>query len=201
MNSVDVERVLALHPDIVIGNTPGEAPLLADLQRAGLHVENVPTETLDDEFAAIERLGVLTDRKTEAHAFAADLRGRLDRLAARAQRLHTLRAYVAVERSPLYTAASNSFIGALLKLANLTDIVPPSASPFPIFSPETLVAEQPDVIVTASPAEPFTGAPWEQLNAVRAKHVAVVPRDLLNRAGPRIVDALQSLIDSVAPWR
>ncbi len=201
MNSVDVERVLALHPDLVIGNTPGEAPLLADLQRAGLHVENVPTETLEDEFAAIERLGVLTDRPRAAHAFALDLRGRLDRLAASAKRLRPLRAYVAVARAPLYTAASNSFIGALLSMANLTDIVPSNTSVFPIFSPELLVAQQPDVIVVADPAEPFTGAPWDQLTAVRTHHVATVQRDLLDRAGPRIVDALQALIDAVAPWR
>ena len=47
--SVDTERIIALHPDVVAG-IPSQARLVVPLQRAGIHVVLIPDDSFDDIF-------------------------------------------------------------------------------------------------------------------------------------------------------
>ena len=80
---LDVERVIALKPDLVLiwqrGNTSRE---LEQLEGAGLRLFHLEPRRLDDVARAIERLGVLLGHEAEANRRANDFRASLERLRA-----------------------------------------------------------------------------------------------------------------------
>ena len=57
--SVDTERIIALHPDVVVG-IPSQARLVAPLQRAGIRVVLIPDDSYDDIFRDLRTLGDVT---------------------------------------------------------------------------------------------------------------------------------------------
>ncbi len=196
MGGANGEEILALHPDLVVG-IAYQARVLADLARAGRHVEVIPLDTLDQDLAAIDRLGALSGHPASAHALHARITTRLAALAAQARTRPLLTAYVSVGESPLYTAGPGSYIDDLLQLAHLRNIVPRSPTPWPQFSAEALVAAQPDVVIVPAPHRELTGIPWSRLRAVRARAIAAIPEDDLLRPGPRVADVLAALLAQV----
>jgi iron complex transport system substrate-binding protein len=73
--SLDAERIVRLHPDLVVG-IPAQAALVADLRRVGLRVELLPDDSFADIFADLARLGALSGHPREAARLSAALRAR-----------------------------------------------------------------------------------------------------------------------------
>src|SRR5271165_2962754 len=78
-SSLDTERVLRLHPDAVVG-IPAQAPLVADLRRAGLQPSLLPDDSYEDIFRDLRRLGALSGHSGEAAALETRLRARTAQL-------------------------------------------------------------------------------------------------------------------------
>ncbi len=195
--SVDAERIVALHPDLVLG-IPAQARLTSDLQRAGLHVELVSDVAYDDIFSALARVGALTHRDASARALIASLRRRAAALERRVPRGPRPATFVVVELSPLYTIGDSSYIARLVALAGGRNAARDVRLPYAPYSDEALLAAQPDVIVsgaTSGLAASLGSAPWRELRAVRAHRVYILADSgILVRPGPRFVDGLAWLI-------
>ena len=200
MANANGEAILALHPDLVVG-IAYQARLLADLGRAGVRVEVIQLDDLAQDLTAIDRLGALTGNVGGARAVHRHIADELAAIAARAARHPVRSAFVAVGREPLYTAGPGSFIDDLLRLAHLRNVVAKSPTPWPLYSAERLVVDQPDVVVLPAPDKPLTGAPWDHIGAVSAGHVVSIPEDDLLRPGPRVAAVLRSLVAQVDRWR
>jgi iron complex transport system substrate-binding protein len=200
LREVNGEAILALHPDLVVGITY-QAPALTGLARAGVRVEALEVENLAEELAAIERLGALTGHVREATTLRASIDRELRALAQRAAHLPERSAFVVVGQEPLYSAGPGSFIDDLLKLAHLHNVAADTKTPWPAYSAERLVAEQPDIIVVPRPSAPLRGAPWEALRAVRAGRIVAIAEDTLLHPGPGVADALRELLARTDRWR
>jgi iron complex transport system substrate-binding protein len=193
--SIDAERIVRLHPDLVIG-IAAQARLVADIARAGLHVELLADDTYAEIFTTLARLGTLTGHAREAKALVRSLHARTAALVRRLPRDRPA-TFVVLETSPIVTAGTSSFIARLVELAGGTDAARvPDA--YPRFSAEALLAAQPDVIVTdrSTSLRSLLGAPpWNALRAVRDGRVYVLDDpDILERPGPRYNEGLAWLI-------
>src|SRR5205823_13191478 len=101
------------------------------------------------------------------------------------------------------------FVGDVLARAGLTNVVPASAGLWPRVSFETLAGWDPALVVAPSTPEnrdAFARAfapngPWWVVGAVRAKNVMTLPGDTLERPGPRLVEALETLVESLGGKR
>ena len=68
---VDYERVLALHPDLVlVWDTGTPEPVIEKLRSLGLRVERIATARLEDIAEAIRRIGVLAGTEAQAEEAA-----------------------------------------------------------------------------------------------------------------------------------
>ncbi|MDP9025413.1 MAG: ABC transporter substrate-binding protein, partial [Candidatus Eremiobacteraeota bacterium] len=76
--SVDTEKIVALHPDAVLG-IPAQARLLEPLRHAGLRVDLVRDDTFDDIFSDIKILGSLAGTDAAARAEVTRLRAETSR--------------------------------------------------------------------------------------------------------------------------
>ncbi|TAM78359.1 hypothetical protein EPN44_00795 [bacterium] len=185
------ERILALHPDLVVG-VPLEAPALAALERAGVRTEVLSSDTLTQDFSTMLRLGRLTGTAPRAEALVRQLRAGLVHVERAAARQRRLRAFVVVATAPIYTAGRGSFVDELLRLTNVENTAA-SSMPWTPYSPERLVSAHPDILIVSKDAEidPHE-APWSLLYAVRASRVIHLADDLV--PGPHVVELLEHLM-------
>ena len=115
--------------------------------------------------------------------------------------MHRGRTAVVLEwPDPPVVAGRGTFVGDVLARAGFTNAVPASAGDWPRVSLETLAAWNPDLVVRPATVEndvafraALGGGAFRVVPAVREGRVATLPGDLLERPGPRLVDALERL--------
>ena len=201
-SSLDAEKIVRLHPDVVVG-IPSQAALTADLRRAGLRTVLISDDGYDDIFADLAALGRLSGRAREAAALSARLRAQTMRLMRRVPRGAGPRVFVVLGVAPIFTVGDRSYIAHLLTLAGARNAANNVGEAYARYSPEAVLALQPDVIVAdraSGLAAVLDRSPWNALAAVKAKRVYVIDdADLLERPGPRYNDGLAWLIEKLHP--
>jgi iron complex transport system substrate-binding protein len=213
---VDVERVVASEPDLVLaaGNELTPSTVIQQLDGLGLTVLVLYPETLDEVYDDIELLGRVLGRAAAASEVVTGMQRRVDAVvAAVADVERPVTLYEVFHAEGLtYTAGDGSFLASLLELAGAE---PVTGDPQGLLPPEELVAADPELILlgTASydPAlsDPETAlrtvaerAAWSDLRAVRDGNVVPYRDDVVTtRPGPRIVDGLEALARAIHPDR
>jgi iron complex transport system substrate-binding protein len=200
----DLERVVALAPDLVIASRDGtDRAAYEKLRDLGVHVLATDARNLAGVLADIRRVGEAIGEGAAAERLVASLSARIaaaERRAA-ARKGPPLRTVAVIWPDPPIVAGPATFIGDLLVRARLVNVVPESAGEWPRVSHETLAAWNPDLVVR--PETPENSAAfarafgekgrWRLVPAVREGRVVAIPGDLLERPGPRLVDALERL--------
>jgi iron complex transport system substrate-binding protein len=211
---VDVERVLALKPDLVLvwqrGNLSRE---LEQLERAGIRLFQLEPQRLDDVARAIERLGTLLGHEAEANRKAGAVRTALARLRAGHAGVAPVTVFYQVWRQPLMTINRQQIVNDILGVCGGRNVFADLAPLVPIVSTEAVVAADPETILTASehtgsaawrrdPANPSFALwqPHARMTAVRHGWLYALNGDAISRQGPRIVDgtaAVCAVLDEV----
>jgi iron complex transport system substrate-binding protein len=198
-SSVDTEKVVALHPDVVVA-IPSQGRLVELVRRAGIKIVTMRDDTFDDLFADIAQLGDLTGRRARADVLIASLRARTNALRARGRALkHRPSVFVALGTGPIWTVGPQSYIATLIGLAGGRDAVEQLPSAYADYSAEALLRLQPDAIVS----DPAVGLrsvldsePWRSLRAVQQRRVYIISNaSLLERPGPRYNEGLEWLVE------
>lgn len=207
--SPDLERIAALRPDLAIVSRDGTDRRAADrLASLGVRVVVTDATSLAGVFEDIRTVGSALGKTVEADRLVATLKRRVGNAQARspARAMAGRRTALAVIwPDPPVVAGPSTFVGDLLSLAGLDNVVPRSAGQWPRISHETLVAWNPRLLVrpdTAQNRAAFRdafapGSRWRLLPAVRDGRVVVLPGDWLERPGPRLVDALEALVEKL----
>ena len=211
MSEPDVERILTIHPDIVIGTEMTPRHIYDTLQAAGVTCVLFKHQSLAD---------VLDDMRSISTLIGEDGRGaaKVDALEARRK---AIVAALPPDRSPvkvalLYdldsmgSAGRGSWVDDMLRSVRLDNIANRAQSSWPRLSREALLTEQPRfILLPLSPdaneaaalrqrVESLKADPvWGKVDAVREGRVLLVPENMLNIPGPGIVDAMEYLAKAV----
>ena len=197
----DLERVVALAPDLVVVSRDGtDRAAWEKLTAMRLNVLVTGGTTLDGVLDDVARVGGAIGEPEKAAALVASLKTRIAAAEARGRAHRGRTAVVLVWPDPPVVAGRGTFVGDVLQRAGFSNAVPASAGDLPRVSLETLAAWNPDLVVrpaTRENAEAFSAAlkdgAFHVVPAVRDGRVATLPGDLLERPGPRLVDALEAL--------
>jgi len=215
---LDVERVIALKPDLVLiwqrGNTSRQ---LEQLEAAGIRLFQLEPRRLVDVARAIERLGALLGHEAEANRRASEMRAALDRLRAAHAGAAPVSVFYQVWRQPLMTVNGKHLIDDILTLCGGRNVFAGLTPLVPIISTEAVVGVDPEAMLTASESaspEPWRRDPgnpsfaaWHRhrsLTAVRRSWLYALNGDNISRQGPRVVDgaaAVCAVLDQVRAER
>ncbi len=210
----NVEKLLALGPDMVIACGLEKPEFIDVLRQAGIQVVNVQKTgyiaSFPDLFDAVGQIGEATGRSAAARKLIAGMQGELGAVAARVGQINDaqrVRVFVEIEESPLMTAGAGSFIDDLIFRAGGRNIAHEITSAYPRIDPEKVITWNPDVILVAHNDRPGEAAErlarhigWSEIAAVRNRRVIDdIDADLLFRPGPRLVDGVKALAARLYP--
>ena len=205
-NAIDLERIVALAPDLVV-TWPWTAPAqVARLRDHGIAVFTSAPRTIDAIAADVERLGVLAGTSAVASAHARAFRTRLAALARAVRPGAPVRVFYQLSDAPLYTIGAGHTITQAIALCGGENVFASLPVPAPVVNVEEVLARRPALIVAGTegarrPAWLDAWRRWSSLPAARDAGLAVVDADLLHRPGPRFVDGVAQLCAAVAKAR
>ena len=197
----DLERVVSLAPDLVVVSKDGtDRAAYEKLEALGLTVVVTSGTTLAGVLEDVARVGHALGEDDHARAFVLSLTKRIAAAEALGRAHSRARALALIWPDPPVAAGAGTFVGDVVQRAGFTNVVPESAGDWPRVSFETLAAWNPDLVIrpeTPENAEAFArafgDARWRLVKAVSAGRVVVLPGSLLERPGPRLVEALERL--------
>jgi iron complex transport system substrate-binding protein len=198
----NVEAVAGYRPDLVVYSNEAGG-LGASLRKLGIPALLQPAATrLDDSYAQLDQLGLVTGHRAEARRVNDSMRGQIRQIVASARPERPLSYYHELDKN-LFSVTSRTFIGQLYGLLGLRNIADPAdkqGSGYPQLSAEYVLKADPDLIFLAdtrccgqSAATVAARPGWRQLTAVRDGAVVPLDDDIASRWGPRTVDFLRTV--------
>lgn len=206
--SIDLERLVRAHPDVVVAWPSGGNPAQREkIARLGIAVYDQEARRLADLAPSIRRLGTLAGTETEADAAARDIEARLAALertfaGAAGARAHPS-ALLEVWNRPIYTVGGRQLMTDALGLCGVRNVFADLPEASPVVDIEAVIARDPDIIIAAGPPGESAGwlADWKRfgtLRAVRSGRLLAFEDQGLSRLGPSVLDATEALCRAIA---
>jgi iron complex transport system substrate-binding protein len=206
--AIDLERVVRIHPDVVVAWPSGGNPAQREkIARLGIPVYAQDTPRLKDLAGSLRRLGVLAGTREQAERAAGAIEARLAALertyggAARAGRPPGV--LLEIWNRPIYTVGGGQLMSDALALCGVRNVFADLTEPGPAVDVEAVIARDPDIIVAAGPPGESAGwlADWQRfgtLAAVRNHRLIAFEDQALSRLGPSVLDATEALCQALA---
>ncbi|MGF6982899.1 iron complex transport system substrate-binding protein [Paraburkholderia atlantica] len=205
--ALDLERIVALKPDLIVVWRHGNAQRQLERLRE-LHVPLFFSEPrrLDDIAVSLTKLGQLLGTSTSADAAAAVYRDDIARLRARYANRPVVSVFYQVWDRPLMTLNGEHMISDVIALCGGRNVFADLQPLVPTVSTEAVLAANPQAIVTAAPGatQPDTTLPqldawraWPRLAAVANNNLFAIDGDLINRPAPRIAQGARQLCEDL----
>lgn len=198
-DAVDLERIVALEPDLVIAWGSGNGPRIVErLRELGIPVYVSEPRTLAGIAAALERLGALTGHGERGRERAERFRARRDALRRRYADAEPVTVLYQIWNRPLMTVNGEHLISDIIRLCGGRNVFADAGALAPTITREAVLGADPEAIVASGmgasrPEWLDAWRQWPGLAAVRAGHLYYVHPDLLQRHGPRILEGAERL--------
>lgn len=196
---LDLERILALQPDLIIGWQSGNnTQQLERLEGMGLVVYRSEPRRLDDIASGMERLGRLTGTTQQAAEQAAQFRSGVQKLREAVRGKSTRTVFYQIWNRPLMTVNGEHLINEVLTLCGGRNIFAELSVLTPKVSEEAVIAADPEVIIASGmgkerPEWLDDWRAWPQMQAVKQNRLYVVNPNLIQRATPRLLQGAEAI--------
>ncbi|MBW8004206.1 MAG: cobalamin-binding protein [candidate division NC10 bacterium] len=195
----NLEVIVALRPDLVLVSADANRwDTITQLEQLQIPVFGVKPVGVEGVFVSIAKVGEVVGRRQEAGRLIADMRRRMATVSEKVQDLPRPEVLYVVWIDPLIVAGRGTVIDGLIAVAGGVNVV--RTPGFSRYSLERVVVQAPNVILLAldggvpEDREVLRRLPgWREMRAVREGAVRVIDANLINRPGPRIVEAVELL--------
>jgi len=200
MVNPNLERIVALKPDLVLGTDEANRRETADqLEHLGIPLYGVTAHTVDGAIQSLEDLGRVLDWEQPTEKLVAGLRARVAAVDRQVQGRPRPKVLFVVWYRPLITAGSGTFISNVIQRAGGVSISDDLKGEWPHMGLEDVLKRAPDVILfpktdTFAPGlDEFQKLPgWRDLAAVKNHRLYLVAETIM-RPSPRLIDSLEEV--------
>jgi iron complex transport system substrate-binding protein len=198
---VDLERIMALKPDLIVvwrhGSSERQIEVIRKLGIPMFHSEPQKLEAIPQ---SLVKLGQLMGTEEVARPTADELRQQLITLRARYAGRPIVRAFYQVWDRPLYTLNGQHIVSDAIRLCGGENIFASLAVTAPVVTVEGVLQQDPEAVF-ASAEKNYGGVnlwkPYGMMTAVRNGNLFTVDGNLLNRAGPRMIAGTAMLCEKL----
>lgn len=196
---LDIERIVALKPDLIIAWQSGNnARQVARMRKLGYRVFDSEPRRLEDVARTLENLGTLAGTE-QGRIAARDFRERQQALRKRYADKTPVRVFYQIWPSPLMTLNDSHIVSDALALCGGVNVFGKLPQLAPTISREAVVAAKPEAIF-ASDERNETWDRWRtlpRLPAVKLGNLYRIDGAVMNRAGPRMLNATEALCQQI----
>ena len=193
-NKIDVERVLALKPDLlVVWQSGNPTRQLEQLARLGIPVYYSEPSRLEQVGDSLLRLGRLLGTEPVARRAAHDYGARIAALRTRYAGRPQVGVFYQVWDRPLYTLNDDHVASDILRLCGGRNLFGALKTIAPEVGREAVIEADPEVILVGKRDDPKDPGwkiwqPYKGMTAVRRGNLFEIDGDLTSRAGPRTAE-------------
>ena len=203
----DLERIVALNPDLCIATKDGNPKRVIDrLVSLNIPVYAVDPRNLDKVMSTILEIGTLLDASEDSGALVDSMRLRVQRIKRLVENARSRpRVFFQIGISPIVSIGSDSFIHELIVLAGGINVTAGDIA-YPRFSREQVLSLSPEVFIISSMARDAVfnkvkadWRRWPNMPAARDQRIHLVDSNVFDRPSPRLVEALELLVRLIHP--
>lgn len=216
VTQIDVEKVLAASPDLVIVNKNMNEKLIEPLEAAGIKTVVVDMKSYEDVQRTVRTFARLTGEPDKGEQLLADMEQKISEVKAKLPADKRRIAVIHSTNQGLTVQLEGSIAGSVAGMLGWENVAVglapleknPDAAPYSL---ETLVEKNPEIIfvtsmgkleeIKASMEKTMAESPaWQSVEAVRAGRVYYLPQDLfLLSPGLRYPEAVELMAKEIYP--
>jgi iron complex transport system substrate-binding protein len=209
-STVDIEKTVALKPDLVLASEIHNKSVTPQLLKMGFRVVTLYPKTVKGVINDITLTGSLAGAENAAATLTASLQKRVDAVSvvtaglAPGQRPRTL---LMIWNDPLMVAGSSTLIDDIIRLAGGANIAS-AIDGFGSMNLESVVSADPQVIIVPTSMDNVADPLWDfvttdprmsNTSAVKNGRVYKIDGDLIYRHSPRCISALEQTASFLHP--
>jgi iron complex transport system substrate-binding protein len=205
--NLNVEKIISLSPELVIGTVDGNNPgVVSLLEQAGIQVFIVNPRKVKQIIDTIASIGEVCGVNEKADIVVGQLNRRVNRIIRRIASRERPLVFLQINVRPIMTVNRNTYHHDLIRLAGGRNMAEDESITYPRISLEEVIRRKPDVIIVSSMERGgrFEKARqawlrWKSIPAVKNNRVHLIDSDLIDRPSPRIIDGLDAMARIIHP--
>ena len=208
---VDIEKVVALDPDLILAEDLHKQEVIPQLEQLGFAVVALVPKTLDEVMDSIVFIGKITGTQEAADEIIADMEQRIEAIEEKTAGLKDTdrpRVLYLVWHEPIMSVGSDTRIHEMIEKAGGSNIAAIAGEGYPTLALEEVININPEVIIAnvedyaggdISLQFVFNEARLAGVSALINQRVHGINADLTNRPTARIIDGLELLARMIHP--
>lgn len=206
-HDLNIERIITLNPDLVIGTKDGNNPGIVDmLEQAKIPTYIVDPRNVVEVIETVRIIGRLCGVEEKANQLADGLEKRLDRIREAIKQKEKPLVFLQINLHPIMSVNKNTFHQDIITIAGGINMTADSAISYPRISIEELIRRKPEVLIISSMDRggEFEKArqewlKWSAIPAAKNGRVYLIDSDLIDRPSPRILDGIEAMARMIHP--
>ncbi len=194
-----VEKIISLKPDLILATADGNRKdTVEQLERLGLPVYVTNPSDTNGVLRSILHIGEITNRETEAGKLVEKLQKRLNNISAQTRHKSKPRVFFQLGLEPVITAGRGTLINEVIERSGGVNVAGSDLANYPSYSAEGILGASPEIIIFAPMItdKEFVAVKkyWRkfaEIPAVKNNNIYPIDANLINRASPRIIDAIE----------
>lgn len=199
--SVNLERLLAARPDLVISWQSGIDPRIVErLESMGVSVFVLEPRDIDGVASALRRIGRLLGSGETADRRARDFTAQVAEIRQSYAGRSGVSVFYQISRQPLMTLNGRHMVTRILNLCGGMNVFEGMAPIAPTVNREQVLERDPDAILISGAGTQASESidfwrRYSSMKAVRHDNVYAVDGDILNRQTPRLLDGIRQVCE------
>lgn len=194
-----LEKIIALKPDLVIMSALTGEELNNGLKSNNIESKRIQANSIEEIFTNFLEVAKMLGKENEANKIIAEKKVKLEEI----KKIATgnKKGLFVMSASPLMVFGNDNLPNDIMKLLNIKNIAENQKGRNPIVTPEFIIKENPDIIITLlpNPSQIVTTNPQlKNLNAIKNSKFIVVNSSQILRGSPRTIDQIEEIAKAVA---
>lgn len=193
-----LEKIIALKPDLVIMSALTGEELNNGLKSNNIEAKRVQANSIEEIFTNFLEVAKMLGKENEANKIIAEKKAKLEEI----KKIATgnKKGLFVMSASPLMVFGNDNLPNDIMKLLNIKNIAENQKGRNPIVTPEFIMKENPDIIITLLPNPTqivATNPQLKNVNAIKNSKFIVVNSSQILRGSPRTIDQIEEIAKAV----
>ena len=194
-----LEKIIALKPDLVIMSALTDDNLNNGLKSNNIEAKRIQANSIEEIFTNFMEVAKMLGKENEANKIIAEKKAKLEEI--KKMSTGNKKGLFVMSASPLMVFGNDNLPNDIMKLLNIKNIAENQKGRNPIVTPEFIMKENPDIIITLlpNPSQIVAANPeLKNVNAIKNSKFIVVNSSQILRGSPRTIDQIEEIAKSVA---